>query len=71
MEATVQAPSAQTGKDYTSRPSALSRFFRMSRNGWKSKYKLSVFGIFVQVRANSDQARGSRLRHESGTQLGL
>jgi hypothetical protein len=33
--------------------------------------RLSVRGIFVQVRANSDQARGSRLRHESGAQLGL
>ena len=39
MEATVEAPSAQTRKDYTSRPGALSRFFRMSRDGWKSKYK--------------------------------
>jgi len=39
MEATVEAPSAQTRKDYTSRPGALSRFFRMSRAGWKSKYK--------------------------------
>ena len=33
-----EAP-AQTRKDYTSRPGALSRFFRMSRDGWKSKYK--------------------------------
>ena len=32
---------------------------------------LSVLGMFVQVRANSDQARGSRLWHESGAQLGL
>ena len=39
MEATVEAPSAQTRKDYTSRPSVLSRFFRVSRDGWKSKYK--------------------------------
>ena len=39
MEATVEAPSAQTRKDYTSRPGALSRFFRMSRDGWKIKYK--------------------------------
>jgi len=39
MEATVEAPSAQTRNDYTSRPGALSRFFRMSRDGWKSKYK--------------------------------
>jgi len=39
MEATVEVPSAQTRKDYTSRSSALSRFFRMSRDGWKSKYK--------------------------------
>ena len=39
MEATVEAPSAQTRKDYTSRPGALSRFFRMSRDGWKSEYK--------------------------------
>jgi len=39
MEATVEAPSAQTRKDYTSRPGALSRFFRMSQDGWKSKYK--------------------------------
>ena len=39
IEATVEAPSAQTRKDYTSRPGALSRFFRMSRDGWKSKYK--------------------------------
>jgi chromosome segregation ATPase len=39
MEATVEAPSAQTRKDYTSRRGALSRFFRMSRDGWKSKYK--------------------------------
>ena len=39
MEATVEVPSAQTRKDYTSRPGALSRFFRMSRDGWKSKYK--------------------------------
>ena len=39
MEATVEAPSVQTRKDYTSRPGALSRFFRMSRDGWKSKYK--------------------------------
>jgi hypothetical protein len=38
-EATVEAPSVQTRKDYTSRPGALSRFFRMSRDGWKSKYK--------------------------------
>ena len=38
-EATVEAPSAQTRKDYTSRPGALSRFFRMGRDGWKSKYK--------------------------------
>gem|GEM_PF-934418 len=38
-EATVEAPSAQTRKDDTSRPGALSRFFRMSRDGWKSKYK--------------------------------
>ena len=38
IEATVEAPSAQTRKDYTSRP-GLSRFFRMSRDGWKSKYK--------------------------------
>ena len=38
-EATVEAPSAQTRKDYTSRPGALSRFFRMSRDGRKSKYK--------------------------------
>ena len=38
-EATVEAPSAQTRKDYTSRPGALSRFFRMSRDGWKSKFK--------------------------------
>ncbi len=39
MEATVEAPSAQTRKDYTSRPGAMSRFFRMSRDGCKSKYK--------------------------------
>jgi len=39
MEATVEAPSAQTRKDYTSRPGALSRLFRMSRDGWKTKYK--------------------------------
>ena len=39
MEATVEAPSAQTRKAYTSRPGALSRFFRMSRDGWKSKCK--------------------------------
>ena len=39
MEATMDTSSAQTRKDYTSRPSALSRFFRMSRDGWKSKYK--------------------------------
>ena len=39
MEATVEVPSAQTRKDYTSRPGALSRFFRMSRDGWKSKCK--------------------------------
>jgi hypothetical protein len=39
IEATVEAPSAQTRKDYTSRPGALSRFFRMSRDGWKSKCK--------------------------------
>ena len=38
-EATVEAPSAQTRKDYPSRPGALSRFFRMNRDGWKSKYK--------------------------------
>jgi chromosome segregation ATPase len=38
-EATVEAPSAQTRKDYPSRPGALSRFFRMSRDGWKSKYQ--------------------------------
>jgi len=38
-EATVEAPSAQARKDYTSRPGALSRFFRMSRDGWKSKFK--------------------------------
>ena len=31
--------SAQTRKDYTSRPGELSRFFRISRDGWKSKYK--------------------------------
>src|SRR5271157_2895953 len=41
MEAIVEAPSAQTRKDYTSRPGALSRFFRMSRDGWKSKSKTS------------------------------
>ena len=35
----MEAPSAQTRKDDTSRPGALSRFFRMSRDGWKSKYK--------------------------------
>ncbi len=28
MEATVEAPSAQTCKDHTSRPGVLSRFFR-------------------------------------------
>jgi len=39
MEATVEAPSTRTRKDCTSRPGALSRFFRMSREGWKSKYK--------------------------------
>ncbi len=39
MEAAVGAPSAQTRKDYTSRPGALIRFFRMSRDEWKSKYK--------------------------------
>jgi hypothetical protein len=39
MEATVEAPSTRTRKDCTSRPGALSRFFRMSRDGWKSKYK--------------------------------
>ena len=33
MEATVEAPSAQTRMDYTSRPGALSCFFRMSRDG--------------------------------------
>ena len=38
-EATVEAPSAQTRKDYTSRPGVLSRFFRISRDGWKSKFK--------------------------------
>ena len=30
MEATVEAPSAQTRKDYRSRPGALSRFFSMT-----------------------------------------
>src|SRR5271157_892163 len=39
MEATTDTSPAQTRKDYTSRPGALSRFFRMSRDGWKSKYK--------------------------------
>jgi len=39
MEATMDTSPAQTRKDYTSRPGALSRFFRMSRDGWKSKYK--------------------------------
>ena len=39
MEASVEAPSAQTRKDYTSWPGALRRFFRMSRDGCKSKYK--------------------------------
>lgn len=39
MEATVDTRSAQTRTDYKSRPGALSRFFRMSRDGWKSKYK--------------------------------
>ena len=33
IEATVEAPSAQTRMDYTSRPGALSCFFRMSRDG--------------------------------------
>jgi len=39
MEATMDTSPAQTRKDYASRPGALSRFFRMSRDGWKSKYK--------------------------------
>ena len=39
MEATMDTSPAQTRKDYTSRPGALSRFFRISRDGWKSKYK--------------------------------
>ena len=39
MESTVAAPSAQTRRGYTSRPGDLSRFFRMSRDGFKSKYK--------------------------------
>ena len=39
MEAIVETSTARTRKDYTSRPGALSRFFRMSRDGWKTKYK--------------------------------
>src|SRR5271166_464852 len=39
MEATTDTSPAQTRKDYSSRPGALSRFFRMSQDGWKSKYK--------------------------------
>ena len=35
----MEAPSARTRKDYTSRPGDLSRFFRMRQDGWKSKYK--------------------------------
>ena len=37
MEATVEAPSAQTRKDYTSRPGALSRFSDLtkSREQWR------------------------------------
>jgi len=39
MEATMDTSRAQTRKDYKSRPGALSRSFRMSRDGWKIKYK--------------------------------
>ena len=39
MEATVEALRLILARTTTSRPGALSRFFRMSRDGWKSKYK--------------------------------
>jgi septal ring factor EnvC (AmiA/AmiB activator) len=42
MEATVGTMGTsqdRTRKDYKSRPGALSRFFRMSRDGWKIKYQ--------------------------------
>ena len=39
MESTVEAPSAQTRRGCTSRPGALSRFFRMSRDECRSNYK--------------------------------
>ena len=39
MEATMDTSPAQTRKDYKSWPGALSRSFRMSRDGWKIKYK--------------------------------
>src|SRR5271166_1033810 len=77
-EATVEAPSAQTCKDYTSRPGALSRFFRMSRDGWKSKYKdlkATVKGYKnrpcppdQEPRAVEDQSRESgRADHHPGS----
>jgi len=52
MEATVEAPSAQTRKDYTGRPGALSHFYRISRDGWKSKFKDLEPGM-VQLRVTA------------------
>ncbi len=46
MEATVEAPSAQARKDYTSRPGALSRFFRRSRNGDAARINNSLRPCF-------------------------
>ena len=61
MEATVEAPSAQTCKDYTSPPGALSRFFRMSQDGWKSKYK----DLKATVKGHKDRiARLARSREQ-------
>ena len=73
MEATVEAPSAQTRKDYPSRPGALSRFFRMSRDGWKSKYKdlkATVKGYKNRI-ADLTKSRGQwRIRAErAGEQI--
>src|SRR5271157_3924250 len=44
MEATVEAPSAQTRKDYTSRPGALSRFFRALTKSWAAHSQLGKTG---------------------------
>src|SRR5208337_3817499 len=51
-EATVETPSAQTRAEYTGRPGALSHFFRISRDGWKSKFKDLEPGM-VQLRVTA------------------